>query len=38
MVDVENYMLIPYTDIQIIGNSYSLDPVETAEGYLDIEG
>lgn len=31
-------MLIPYTDIQIIGNFYILDPVETAEGYLDIEG
>lgn len=31
-------MLIPYTDSQIIGNSYSLSPVETAEGYLDVEG
>lgn len=31
-------MLIPYIGIQIIGNSYSLDPVETAGGYLDIEG
>lgn len=31
-------MLILYNDIQIIGNSCSLDPVETAEGYLDTEG
>lgn len=31
-------MPIPYNDIQTIGNSCSLDPVETAEGYLDVEG
>lgn len=38
MVDADNLMVIPYTDIQIIRNSYSPDPAETVEGYLDIEG